>query len=130
PFGEGTLLDAFRTINSALDAETFAVYLDEKGRPTAGVLWAWLSEECAERYVEEGCLRDRSDWTSGNQLWLIYAIASGDQLRQVAADFRGDRFAGHTEAFMLRPMSDGTNRVVRFTRKGANLLRRVPKSGG
>ncbi|KUF11978.1 toxin-activating lysine-acyltransferase [Pseudoponticoccus marisrubri] len=125
-FGRHRLDHAVSILHGALMTGQFRIYLDEAGRPAGALIWAMLSEEMAETYLETGRLPDVAAWTSGPDLWLLSIIAQGPVVKQVVQDAFGPLFRAHERAFVLRPSKRGDRRVVAFTRDGVKVVRRLP----
>lgn len=127
PFGELKVKLAVPILHGALMSGNFRIYVGETGRPSAGVIWAYLDDEMTEFYLRDGYLPNTGAWNSGTDLWFLHVIAQGGLIKDLLRDtMTGDLFAGHDKAFMLRVGAGGKRRVVEFTRKSAKVARVLP----
>ncbi len=123
-FGELKLNVAIPILHGALRAGNCRIFLGDTGRPSAGVLWAFLSDEMVETYLSTGFLPSVDAWNSGSQLWFLHVIAEGGTIKQILEDcMHGPLFQGYDRAFMLRVGAKRSRRVVELTRKGARVHR-------
>lgn len=114
-------------VHSALINKTYCLYLDAAGKPTAGLMWAYLDEEAKAFYFKYGILSGPDAWRSGNELWLLNVVAPNGQIKDIFKDTMETLFRHEKEAFMIRPSPSGRRRVVRITHKGAEVVRVLPK---
>lgn len=114
-------------INGALRNRTYALYQDDKGKPTAALIWAFLDEPNTDHYIRYGILPNIAAWRSGKDAWLLNVIAERGTIRAVVNDLKTNIFKDHKEVFVLRPSPDGTRRIVRFTHTGTEVVRTLPK---
>ncbi len=126
-FGAYRLDQAISILHAALMTGQYRLYVDANERPSAALIWAFLNDEMTEEYLEKGRLPNIAAWTSGPDLWLLSIIAQGGHYRQVVDDIRGDLFADHDTAYVLRPSRHGDRRVVAFGQDGkVRILRKLP----
>ena len=126
-FGQLPLSRAVGVLHCALKSGNFRIYLGRNDRPSAAVLWAYLSEQVVEDYIRKGFLADAAAWNSGDQLWFPHVIAQGGQAKHIIKDLVNDpMFGGFDRGYMLRVNKTGERRVVAFTRTGVKLVRVLP----
>lgn len=113
-------------MHAALRHKTYCLYVDDEGKPTAGLIWAYLNEEAKEFYFRYGLLENFDAWRSGDELWLLNVVAEGGLIKAVFKDTMQTLFKDEKEAFMIRPSPTGRRRVVRLTHKGAHLHEVLP----
>ncbi|MEW9919601.1 toxin-activating lysine-acyltransferase [Marimonas sp. MJW-29] len=104
----------------------YCLYVDAKGKPTAGLIWAHLNEENKEFYCKYGLLPNVEAWRSGDQLWLLNVVANGGLIKAVFKDTMETLFKNEKEAFMIRPSPSGKRRIVRITHGGAEVVGVLP----
>lgn len=123
-FGSLPLTRAVGVLHCALKTGNFRIYLGSNNRPSAAVVWAYLSDEVSETYVKNGYLVDIADWTSGKQLWFPHVIAEGGKAKFIIEDMVSDpMFRDFDCGYMLRASANGKRRVVAVTRTGVKLVR-------
>lgn len=113
-------------IHAALTNKTYCIYVDADGKPTAGLIWAYLNDETKEFYFKYGLLPNTESWRSGDQLWLLNVVANGGMIKAVFKDTMSTLFKDEKEAFMIRPSPSGRRRVVRITHSGAEVVEILP----
>ncbi|MEJ7686952.1 MAG: toxin-activating lysine-acyltransferase [Variovorax sp.] len=69
--------------------------------PIAFVSWARLGEAAAERYCNAPHHLASSDWTSGDQVWLVDILAPFGNAKEVFSDVRENMFAGQVVRQLL-----------------------------
>ena len=94
----------------ALILDQAKLYLKDQA-PVAFVSWARLSEAVAQRYRNAPHQLTMSDWSSGEQIWLIDVFTPFGGAQEVLKDLREKMFAGqivnqlvpvpHTQAKVL-----------------------------
>lgn len=62
--------------------------------PVAYVSWARLSEDVAKRYQQAPHHLSASDWTSGDQIWIVDLCTPFGGLQEVVKDLRESVFPG------------------------------------
>lgn len=67
-------------------------FQDEK--PVAFATWAKLSDDVAQRYRHAPHHLAASDWTSGEQIWLVDVVSPFGGAQDVLKDLRENVFAG------------------------------------
>ncbi len=126
-FGQLPLTQAVAVLHCALKTECFRIYVGSNDRPSAAVIWAYLSEAVAEEYIQKGFLADIAAWNSGEQLWFPHVIAEGGKAKNIIDDLVNDPIFRDFECgYMLRVSPTGKRRVVAVTRKGVKLIRTLP----
>ena len=126
-FGTFSLSYAVAMLHGALKSENFRIYLGSNGRPSAAVIWAYLSEEAAKAYQEKAMIGNLADWNSGDQLWFLHVIAEGGKARAIIEDCVNDPlFKDYDCGYMLRASPSGRRRVVKVTRRGIKLVQSLP----
>jgi len=113
-------------VHAALMHKSYCLYVDAEGKPTAGLVWAYLNDETVASYLKYGMLPDFEAWRSGDQLWLLNVVAKGGLIKQVFNDTMSTLFKDEKEAFMLRPSPSGRRRIVRITHDGAEVVKVLP----
>ena len=114
-------------MHGALKTEYYRIYVGSTGRPSAAVIWAYLSEEMANDYEKKGLLANIADWNCGNQLWFLHVIAEGGKVSDIIKDCVNDPlFAKYDCGYMLRSSRSGKRRVIKVTRNGIRLVRSLP----
>lgn len=106
--------------------KTYCLYVDDEGKPAAGLLWAYLNDASKDFYLEYGLLPNKDAWRSGDQLRLLNVVAAGGIIKTIIKDVRETLFNDQTEAFMIRPSPGMRRRIVRITRTGAELIKILP----
>jgi cytolysin-activating lysine-acyltransferase len=86
------------------------------GLPYAFVTWALVSETIATRLRSEQPKIAPHEWQSGEEVWLIDAVAPFGQLEETINELRGTTFAGRKVSALLPDAS----------RAGAVVLREWP----
>lgn len=72
--------------------------------PTAYVSWARLSADVAKRYQQAPHHLSASDWTSGDQIWIVDLCAPFGGMQEVVKDLRESVFPGQEiHQFTLAP---------------------------
>lgn len=77
----------------ALVLDQAKLYLREES-PVGFVSWARLSDQAAERYRQAPHHLAPSDWTSGDQIWLIDVLTPFGGAQDVLKDLRENVFKG------------------------------------
>lgn len=113
-------------VHGALKNKSYCLYVDDEGKPVAGLIWAYLDETAKEHYLTYGVLTDLAAWRSGDQLWLLNVVAQGGLLKPIFKDTMTTLFMDEEEAYMLRPSPSGERRVVRITRRGTKVIQTLP----
>lgn len=113
-------------VHGALMKKTYCLYVDDEGKPTAGLIWAHLNEENREFYCKYGVLPNLDAWRSGSELWLMNVIANDGLIRPVFKDTMETLFKDEKEAFMIRPSRSGRRRIVRITHSGTEVVGVLP----
>jgi cytolysin-activating lysine-acyltransferase len=81
--------DVARLMMTPLHLEQYVAIWDE-GRMVALATWARLTDQAAQGYVTGQRRLQPEDWTAGDQIWLIDAIAPWGHARQVTSLLRID----------------------------------------
>lgn len=127
-FGQLPLTRAVGALHGALKSGNFRIYLGSNNRPSAALVWAYLSDEATEDYLNKGYLADLKAWNSGDSLWFLPVIAEGGKIKDIIDDaINSPTFASYERGHMLRVGPTGRRRIVSFTRKGVELVRTLPK---
>jgi cytolysin-activating lysine-acyltransferase len=81
-----TVADLDRSLVPALTLGQTMLLWDE-GRVVAFSSWAWMSDEASERFLTGAAIR-KEDWRSGENLWVIDAVAPFGHITKIARLYR------------------------------------------
>lgn len=106
PMTRHTLLSEFEwRLLPPLVLDQIKLYLQDE-KPVAFVTWARLSESVAERYRYAPHHLAGSDWSSGEQVWLIDVVTPFGGAQDVLKDLRQQVFPGQS-IYQLLPADGG-----------------------
>ncbi len=91
--------DAEWLIFAPVARSRFRIYRDEKGAPLGCVLWASLSEEAEQRMLAGSTRLAPADWTGGDRLWIIDAIAPKGGVAAMIDEMKNTIFKGRSFKF-------------------------------
>jgi cytolysin-activating lysine-acyltransferase len=91
PYHENfTLTNLMRTVVPPLQLGQYNIF-KAQGDPIGYVSWAWLTPTAGLGYATRQRLLQPSDWSAGNQLWVISVIGQGLNPRSIV-NFLKQRF--------------------------------------
>ena len=101
-------------LEPAIDFEQIRFYFDAAGKPVGYVTWAWLAKDVAARLVRDPAFALHiSEWTEGEELWILDFVAPFGDALDIAADcLQADVFARAKEVNFVRRNQDGSVRRV------------------
>jgi cytolysin-activating lysine-acyltransferase len=89
----------------ALVLDQIKLYLQDE-KPVAFVTWARLSDSVAERYRLAPHHLSGSDWSSGDQVWIVDVVTPFGGAQDVLKDLRQNVFPGQA-IYQLLPTGNG-----------------------
>lgn len=106
----------------ALDAGQYKVYLNNLGRPSAFVTWAFVDDECHQILSESGINPPPNRWRAGPNLWFMDIVAPFGDARTIVRDLQRNHFPD-LRAHSIKRNADGSIKRVKVWK---NLLATRP----